>query len=369
VGRHPTYLSTARLGDDQLPGNLDDFQDLVVLLTGGAQKRSDRTARGSPEPLSRVASCPSSGTGTVLSLSGRSKPRAVPMSPCSSRSQAFRIKFDDVVRRQFRDEHPETLSGRRLQWIPFPIALGARDPRSGIRNAVALVDRDADGLPDRIAASNFSGNSMTLFDGGGGNPFLETSFSPVTATRAPVALAAATLDASPSPIWPCSVQERLAADLRSPQQRLLLQATPDAFPLGLGPHRDCTRRFQQRSDPRTLSRRLRCRRLGRPSTSPAFTRHDRSVLGTFGAVVGICSGGSSAGESCTSDAGCPAGTCSFSLTSAPVKWDAGRQGLLLRHRLPHRVLSPASGPHPAAGNRPVLAGHSISICWMRTLTG
>src|SRR4029434_10232427 len=52
------------------------------------------------------------------------------------------------------------------------------------------------GLPDRIAASNFSGNSITLFDGGGGNPFVETSFSPVTATRAPVALAAATLDTS-----------------------------------------------------------------------------------------------------------------------------------------------------------------------------
>ena len=37
VGRHPTYLSAARFSDDQLPGNTDDFQDLVVLLTGGEQ--------------------------------------------------------------------------------------------------------------------------------------------------------------------------------------------------------------------------------------------------------------------------------------------------------------------------------------------
>jgi hypothetical protein len=315
VGRHPTYLSTARLGDDQLPGNLDDFQDLVVLLTGGAQSdpKDCKRLSGAALPGGIV---PVLGNGDGTFTLGTEQTESSSDEPVQlAVGRLFGSNFDDVVVANFGTSTLRLYPGDGSNGFLSPIALGGAGSTLRNPNAVALVDRDADGLPDRIAASNFSGNSMTLFDGGGGNPFLETSFSPVTATRAPVALAAATLDASPSTdLAVLSAGNDSLQTFEARNNGFFFKRRQTPFPSGSGPTAIALADFNKDLTLDAVFAVSDVDGSAGPSTSPAFTVMTGSGLGTFGAVVGICSGGSSAGESCTSDAGCPGGACSFSLT-------------------------------------------------------
>ncbi|HEV8376687.1 MAG TPA: VCBS repeat-containing protein, partial [Candidatus Polarisedimenticolia bacterium] len=327
VGRHPTYLSPVRLGDDQLPGNLDDFQDLIVLLTGGSQSdpKDCKKLSGASLPGGIV---PVLGNGDGTFTLGVLQTESAADAPTQfAVGRLLGSNFDDVVVANFGTNTLSLYPADGANGFLSPILLGGAGSTLRNPNAIALVDRDVDGLPDRIAVSNWSGNSVTLFDGGGGNPFIESPFSPVTATRGPVAFAAATLDTSASTdLAVLSAGNDSLQTFNSLNNGFFFKRRQTPLPSGSGPTAIALADFDKDLNLDAAFAVSDMDGTSGPSVSPAFTIMTGSGIGTFGAVVGTCSGGSNAGESCTSDADCPSGgLCSFSLSLGTCQ-DGTRDG-------------------------------------------
>ena len=343
VGRHPTYLATARLNDDLLPGDTDDFVDLVILLTGGKQNPDDPL-----EPPVPGGIVPLLGNGDGTFTPGAPLTESLADAPLQFARGRLRLGvpgFDDVVVVNFGTStlalYPASGAGGFLP--PTPLGGPASTLRSP--NAVALADRDGDGFIDRIVATNYGvgicsggtnsgvsctsnldcplgsckfsgGDSLTLFDGGGLNPFVEVPFSPVTATRNPVALAAGFLDSgSTSDMAVLSLGNSSLQTFDSMNNGFFFKRRQTPLPSGCGPTALALADFDRDGAADAAVAVTDLDGSVGPSTSPGFSILTGSGLGTFGVAVGTCSGGSSSGASCTADAGCPGGgSCSFSLS-------------------------------------------------------
>ena len=341
VGRHPTYLASARLTDDQLPGNTDDFLDLVVLLSGGqqsdpkdCQKLSGASLAGGVVPLlgngdgtfTPGAVLPASGvcqggTNVGMACTGDAD---CPSSTCANDAPLqiavgeLRLGasgFDDLVVANFGTStlalYPATGSGG------FGAATTLGGVSSTLRNpnAVALLDRDGDGFIDRIAAANFGGDSLTLFEGGGPNPFVEIPPSPLTATLVPAGMVSGVLDfGSADDLALFSTGNTSLQTFSSINNGFFFKRRQTPLPVGCGPSALALTDFDQTGFPDAVLAVADVDGLAGGSTSPAFAVLAENGNGSFGTVAGLCAGGTADGSSCTSDAFCPGGICSFSLS-------------------------------------------------------
>jgi VCBS repeat protein/thrombospondin type 3 repeat protein len=317
VGRHPTYLAPARLSDDQLPGGTDDFQDLVVLLTGGGQSDpKDCQKLTGPSLDGGVAPLLGNGDGTftagpVLAASSADAPLQIAVGQLRLGASGF----DDLVVANFGSStlalYPASGTGGFLP----PLTLGGAASTLNNPNALALLDRDGDGFIDRIAAANYGGDSLSLFDGGGPNPFAEVASSPVTATQDPAGLAGGVLDAGGSDdLALFSTGNDSLQTFSSMNNGFFFKRRQTPLPAACGPSALTLADFDRNGFPDAVLAVSDEDGLASGSASPVFSILDDNGFGAFGSVVGLCVGGSAAGSSCTSDAFCPAGSCSFSLT-------------------------------------------------------
>ena len=313
VGRHPTYAVATRLNDDQLPGSADDYPDLTVLLSGGqASDPLDCKKLTGPADPGGIVPVLSVGNGTVTI--GTPRPSGAADQPRQlAAGKILHSPFDDVV---VANLGSNTLSLYTADgaggFMASPTVLGGSTLRSP--NAVALVDRDADGFPDRIAATNFDGDSLTLFDGGGANPFVESPFSPITALRAPGALASGFLDGgSNEDLAVLSPSGDSLQTFSSLGNSFFFKRRQSPFPAGSSPAAVALADFN-RDFALDAAVALADQDGSAGGTSvPVVQMLRGSGFATFGTVAGACSGGTSAGASCTSDAFCPGGTCAFTL--------------------------------------------------------
>jgi|GEM_PF-2225969 len=341
VGRHPTYLASARLTDDQLPGNTDDFLDLVVLLSGGQQSDpKDCQKLSGPSLAGGVAPLLGNGDGTftpgaVLSASGVCQGGTnvgnactgdadCPSSTCANDAPLqiavgeLRLGasgFDDLVVANFGSStlalYPATGSGG------FGAATTLGGVASTLRNpnALALLDRDGDGFIDRIAAANFGGDSLTLFEGGGPNPFVEIPPSPLTATLVPGGMVSGVLDlGSADDLALFSTGNTSLQTFSSINTGFFFKRRQTPLPVGCGPSALALADFNRTGFPDAVLAVADVDGLAGGSTSPAFAVLAENGNGSFGTVAGLCTGGTADGSSCTSDAFCPGGICSFSLS-------------------------------------------------------
>jgi hypothetical protein len=340
VGRHPTYLSAARLSDDQLPGGTDDFQDLVVLLTGGAQSDPKDCKKLTGAPLAGgVAPLLGNGDGTFTTGAVLSAPGVCqggtnvgqactgdadcPSSTCAKAPLQIAVGelqlgasgFDDLVVANFGSStltlFPASGSGGFLP----PVTLGGVSSTLKSPNALALLDRDGDGFIDRIAAANYGGNSLTLFDGGGTSPFVEVPPSPVTATLTPAGMVSGLLDfGTTDDLALFTTGVDALQSFSSLNNGFFFKRRQTPLPSGCGPSAMALADFNRNGILDAVLSVADEDGTAGGSTTPVFSILAGNGLGTFGTVVGLCTGGSAAGSSCTSDAFCPGGICSFSLT-------------------------------------------------------
>jgi len=317
VGRHPSYISTLRLSDDQLPGGADDFQDLVVLLTGGEQSDpKDCQKLSGPSLPGGVAPLLGNGDGTFAAGAVLTGPSSdAPVQIAVGELQLGAAGFDDLVVANFGTStlalYPASGTGGFLA----PTTLGGAGSTLRNPNALALLDRDGDGFIDRIAASNFGGDSLTLFDGGGLNPFVEVPASPVTATLAPAGMVGGNLDfGSADDLAVFSTGNSSLQTFTSMNDGFFFKRRQTPLPDGCGPSALAVADFNRDGIPDAALAVSDEDGLAGGSTSPAFSILAGNGIGGFGTVAGLCTGGSSAGSSCTSDAFCPGGICSFSLS-------------------------------------------------------
>jgi VCBS repeat protein/thrombospondin type 3 repeat protein/FG-GAP repeat protein len=317
VGRHPTYLSAARLSDDQLPGGTDDFQDLVVLLTGGSQSDPKDCKKLTGASLAGgVAPLLGNGDGTFTA--GAVLPGSSGDAPLQIAVGELRLGasgFDDLVVANFDSStltlFPASGSGGFLP----PIALGGISSTLRNPNALALLDRDGDGFIDRIAAANYGGNSLTLFDGGGPSPFVEVPSSPVTATQVPAGMVSGQFDfGTADDLALFSTGVASLQSFSSMNNGFFFKRRQTPLPSGCGPSAMAMADFDRNGILDAVLAVADEDGVAGGSTTPVFSILAGNGLGTFGTVVGLCAGGSAAGSSCTSDAFCPGGICSFSLT-------------------------------------------------------
>ncbi|MCI0568508.1 MAG: FG-GAP-like repeat-containing protein [Acidobacteria bacterium] len=316
VGRHPTYLSAARLSDDQLPGLTDDFQDLVVLLTGGEQSDPKDCKKLSGASLAGgVAPLLGNGDGTFTA--GAVLPGSTGDAPLQLAVGELRLGasgFDDLVVANFGNStlalHPASGSGGFLP----PTFLGGSSSTLRNPNALALLDRDGDGFIDRIAAANYGGDSLTLFDGGGPSPFVEVPSSPVTATQDPAGLVSGLLGGITDDLALFSTGNASLQTFISMNDGFFFKRRQTPLPFGCGPSAMALGDFDRDGSLDAALAVTDEDGAAGGSTTPALSVLAGSILGTFGTVVGVCAGGSASGSSCTSDASCPGGICSFSLT-------------------------------------------------------
>jgi len=315
VGRHPTYLVPARLNDDQLPGSADDFIDLLVLLSGGAQSDPKDCAELSGASLpGGVAPLLGNGDGsftpgTFLSASASD----APVQLAAGRLGLGAAGFDDLVVANFDSSTLSLYAATGTGGFLPAGALGGASSTLNHPNAVALLDRDADGIVDRIAATNFGGDSLTFFDGP--SPFVEHPTSPLTATLGPAALLGGPLDVGTfDDLEVLSTGNDSLQTFSSMGNNFFFKRRQTPLPDGVGPTAMTVADFNRTG---LLDLALAVSDLdgsAGPSTSAGFTIFPANTLGAFGSSVGLCSGGSAAGTSCTSDAFCPGGACAFSLT-------------------------------------------------------
>ncbi len=316
VGRHPTYAVATRLNDDQLPGPADDFPDLTVLLSGGqASDPLDCQRLTGPSDPGGIVPILSVGDGTLTV--GTPRPSGAADQPRQlAAGRIFHSSFDDVVVANLGSNTLSLFAADGAGgFLSSPTVLGSGSSTLRSPNAVALADRDGDGFPDRIAATNFDGDSLTLFDGGGMTPFVEVPFSPVTATRAPSALASGFLDAGSSEDLVVLSQTGDALQtFSSLGNAFFFKRRQSPFPAGSAPTALTLADFN-RDFALDVAVALADQDGAAGGTSVPVVQIMRgSGFATFGSVVGTCSGGTSAGASCTSDAFCPGGSCAFTLT-------------------------------------------------------
>jgi hypothetical protein len=316
VSKHPTYLVVARLNDDQLPGTTDDFIDLLVLSNGEAQS----------DPVLCATLPPGSSPGGVTPLLGNgdgtfaagafltAADNDAPVQIAAGRLQAGTTGYDDLVVANFCTNTLSLYPANGAGGFLVPVSLGGPSSTLNRPNAVTLLDRDGDGLIDRIAAANFGGDSLTLFDGGGSNPFVEEPTSPITATMGPAALLSGALDINASDdLEVLSTGNNSLQTFSSMSTGFFFKRRQTPLPEGSGPTAMALADFDRVG---LLNLALAVSDLDGadgPSTAAGFTIFAANTLGQFGSASGLCTGGSNAGGSCTSDAFCSGGVCSFSL--------------------------------------------------------
>ncbi|HEV8336736.1 MAG TPA: FG-GAP-like repeat-containing protein [Candidatus Polarisedimenticolia bacterium] len=314
LGRHPTTIEVGRFNDDQAPGAADDFVDLVVLLEGGRQNPQDPSE--TPQ-VGGVSMLRGNGDGTfldgavlVVSLDD------APIDLAAGRMGLGAAGFDDLAVVNFGSNtvflYPA--AGAAGGFLDPEVLGGAgttlRNPR-----AIALMDRDANGIVDRLALANFGSYSLTLFDGGGGTPFVENPLSPITATRHPVQLSVGGLDAGfGDDLAVVSDADPTLQTFSSLDNGFFFKRR--ATPLGAGtdPTSIVLGDFDRDALVDALVALADADGSAGLGSSPAMFMLKGSGGATFGFPAGRCGGGTNAGGHCASDAACPGGECAFSLS-------------------------------------------------------
>jgi len=337
VGRNPTHLQVVRLNDDQAAGPSDDFFDLAVLLEGG--RHDAKNTQETPLP-GGAALLLGSGNGTFAVASTLLAALSdSPVEIAAGKIGLGQAGFDDLA--LVNVESSKVLlyaADGNGGFSALPVALGgicvggtgegapcsvdAQCPGEGtcgisssLRNprGITLMDRDGNGIVDRIAVSNFEGYSISFFDGGGLTPFSENSASPFTATRHPVDLAAGSLDTgSGDDLAVLSSGDPTLQTFSALNNGFFFKRRATPMPAGSGPSSLILGDFNRDSILDAVVALTDTDGSAGPGDAPGLAILRGSGNSTFGSPYGLCAGGTEAGISCSSDADCPGGVCSYS---------------------------------------------------------
>ena len=325
VGRHPTFVVTARLNDDPPTAVCADFLDLVVLFEGGKEKPTDPPSSAVPAGVSTLLG-KGDGTfnpGTTLDLGTSSQPVQIAAGDLLGLGVAG---FDDVAVVNFGAEDvllfPADGAGG---FMASNVQLGGSGSGSSLRSPSGVVLLDlldsggipgADGVADHLAIANYGGYSFTLFEPDlvGPKPYKEAPISPVTATRHPIGMELNTLDAGIG-------DDALVLSDGNPSLNPFIAFNDGFFfkdrgtplPAGSGPLALSLGDFSRDG---ILDVALALSDIDDTDgsiTTPGVAILKGNANGTFSSGSGLCSGGANAGKSCTSTSSCPGASCSFSL--------------------------------------------------------
>jgi len=338
VGRNPTHLQVVRLNDDQAAGPSDDFADLAVLLEGGRHNPKDTQETPLPGGAALLRGS-GNGTFTVASTLLTADSDS-PVQIAAGKIGLGQAGFDDLALVNFQSSKvflyaadgngglsalPVALGGtcRGGTSDGAPCSVDAQCPGGGactinssLRNprGITLMDRDGNGIVDRIAVSNFSGYSITFFDGGGATPFLENPASPLTATRDPVALAAGSLDVRTAgdDLAVLSSSDPTLQTFSSLNDGFFFKWRATPLPAGSGPSSLALGDFNRDTILDAVVALTDTDGSAGPGDAPALAILRVSGSSTLGSPSGLCTGGTEAGASCNADADCPGGVCSYS---------------------------------------------------------
>jgi VCBS repeat protein/thrombospondin type 3 repeat protein len=305
AGKNPTFVRTAHF-NHPVSGLGSDIVDLAVLL--------EADPAGTPSPSAGGAAILlGNGDGTfaaappALAAGAGDSPLAIAAGPIGLGAAGF----DDLVLVNF--------DSSTLRLYPAAGGGGFGPPQtvsgSTLRNPVgiALMDRDGNGLVDRIGVSNAGGYSLTLFDGGGAIPFTENPQSPVTATQNPLGLVAGNLDlGSNTALAVLSAGDPALQVFSAQGDGTFFKHRTTPLPAGSNPTALCLADLDR---DQILDAAVALGDLdgsAGPGTSPGIAILKGSGGGALGSPLGLCAGGTNAGLSCTSDAFCPGGSCAYS---------------------------------------------------------
>jgi len=312
VGRNPTHLQVVRLNDDQAAGPTDDFADLAVLLEGGRQDAKD--IQKPPLP-GGVALLTGNGDGTFTVASTLFTDLSdSPLQIAAGKIGLGQAGFDDLALVNVESSKVFLYAADgNGGFSALPVVLGGIS--SSLRNprGIALLDRDGNGIVDRIAVSNSGGYSITFFDGGGLTPFSENPASPLTATRHPVDLAAGRLDAgSGDDLAVLSSGDPTLQTFSALNNGFFFKRRATPLPAGSGPSSLSLGDFSRDSILDAVVAVTDTDGSAGPGDAPGLAILRGSGSSAFGSPYGLCAGGTEAGTSCNADADCPGGVCSYS---------------------------------------------------------
>lgn len=337
VGRNPTHLQVVRLNDDQAAGPSDDFVDLAVLLEGGRHDAKD--AQETPLP-GGAAILLGGGNGTFTLASTISTTLSdSPVQIAAGKIGLDQAGFDDLALVNMGSDRVLLYAANGAGgFTALPVALGGicvggtgegaacsvdaqclGEGTCGITSSlrdplgIALMDRDGNGIVDRIAVSNFEGYSISFFDGGGPTPFQENAASPFTATRDPVDLAAGSLDSgSGDDLAVLSSGDPTLQTFSSLNNGFFFKRRATPVPAGSGPGALILGDFTRDSLVDAVVALTDTDGSAGPGDAPGLAILRGNGTAAFGSPYGLCAGGTEAGISCSSDSDCPGGICSYS---------------------------------------------------------
>jgi len=337
VGRNPTYLQVVRLNDDQAVGPSDDFVDLAVLLEGGRQDAKDTQETPLPGGAALLLG---SGTGTFTVASTLlTELSDSPVQIATGKIGLGQAEFDDLALVNLESSKVLLYAADgNGGFSPLPVALGGlcvggtgegapcsvdaqclgegtcaitsslRSPRG-----ITLMDRDGNGIVDRIAVSNFEGYSVSFFDGGGPTPFSENPASPFTATRDPVGFAAGSLDTGiGDDLAVLSSGDPTLQTFSALNNGFFFKRWATPLPAGSGPGSLSLGDYTRDSILDAVVAVTDTDGSAGPGDTPGLAILRGSGSSNFGSPYGLCAGGTEAGISCSSDGNCPDSVCSYS---------------------------------------------------------
>ncbi len=335
VGRNPTHLQVVRLNDDLAAGPSDDFVDLAVLLEGGRQDAKDPLELPLP---GGVALLPGSETGTFTVASTLLTDLSdSPVQIAAGKIGLGQAGFDDLALVCVESGRVLLHAADGLGGLsPLPAVLGGTcvggtvpgtscsvdaqclgegtcTSSLGSPRGIALMDRDGNGIVDRIAVSSFDRYSISFFDGGGTLPFAENPASPFTATRRPVDLATGTLDAGTGDdLAVLSSGDPTLQAFSALNNGFFFKRRATPMPAGSGPGALLLGDFNRDRFLDAVVALADTDGSAGPGVDSGLVILLGNGTATLGSHYGLCAGGTAVGTSCICDADCPESVCSYS---------------------------------------------------------